>query len=525
MAGGKETPRQKMINLMYLVFIAMLALNMSKEVLSAFGQINESLVESSSNFEDKNSQALAQLKQKAQDQPEQFGKIYDEAKNVVAHTDELYGYLGSVKQEFLSSVENPTDYETMDKDSYVSEYFRKGDQLKPDGEAFLNNMRSYKDKMVSLLGDDPTYAPFVKTIKEKFSAADVMPRDAGENATPLNYINYHFVGYPLISTITKLSNLQHDLKIIENEILSVKLAGQLTSIASMDNYSTLLQQPKGAYYQGEAFDGSVVLGRVDESTVPDEVDLKFNGRKLQKDKDYTIEAGQVKLNVTASSVGDQKIEGKLIFLQDGKPVEVPVDQSFQVIPKPNQAIVSADKMNVVYRGVDNPITVSMPGVPENNVQVSAPGQNLKKLSGSKYNLVPSTGKEVKINVTGTIDGQSFPSTAVFRIKSLPRPTGSIRGQIPEGKPINITKSALSRSPVGAEFENFDFDIKAVVKRFSVRVPGRPAVTVSGNTFDGAAQQLLNFANAGDVLTIFDIKADVPGVNVPSPTSFEVQLTN
>ena len=524
MAGGKESPRQQMINLMYLVFIAMLALNMSKEVLSAFGQINESLVESSQSFEAKNTAALQGLAQKAKDQPSQFAEVKEKAAKVDEYTQELYTYLDGIKEKFEKSVDDPKDYETMDKDAAVNEYFMKSGKLKPEGEEFIEKMKAYKNKMQSLLTEEK-YAAFVSTINKKYDAEPVMPRDAGKNATPLNYIEYHFVGYPLISTITKISNLQHDLKIIENEIYSVMLQGQLATMASMTNYSTLLQQPKGAYYQGEPFDGSIVLGRVDDSTVPDDVELKYNGRKLQKGKDFTIKGGQVKLNVTSATVGDQKIEGKLIFLQDGKPVEVEVDQSFQVIPKPNQAIVSADKMNVVYRGVDNPITVSMPGVPENNINVSAPGQNLQKISGSKYNLKPSTGQEVKIKVTGTIDGQSFPSEAVFRIKSLPRPTGSIRGQIPDGKPIGITKNALQRSPVGAEFENFDFDIKAVVKRFSVRVPGRPAVTVSGNTFDAAAQQLLNFANAGDVLTIFDIRADVPGVNVPSPTSFEVQLTN
>lgn len=523
MASGKETPRQKMINLMYLVFIAMLALNMSKEVLSAFGQINESLEDSSENFESKNKQALEALKQKAIDQPAQFEEVKNEAVQVVQYTDELYTYFEEIKTIFEGSVDDPKDYETMDKDAFVSEYFRKGEKLKPEGEEFINKMRSYKDNMVALLGDNPVYAPYVASITEIFGADDVMPRDAGKNATPLNYINYHFVGYPLISTITKISNLQHDLKIIENEVLSVKLAGQLTEMASMNKYSTLLQQTKGAYYPGEPFDGSIVLGRVDESTVPDQVNLKLNGRNLVEGTDFDIVEGQVKLKITASSVGDQEIVGNLIFKQDGEDIEVPVDQKFSVIPKPNQAIVSADKMNVVYRGVDNPITVSMPGVSENNVNASAPG--LMKVSGSKYNLKPSTGKEVKINVTGTIDGVSYPSSAVFRIKSLPRPTGTIRGQIPDGKPISITKNALSRSPVGAEFENFDFDIKAVVKRFSVRVPGRPAVTVAGNTFDAAAQQLLNFANSGDVLTIFDIKADVPGVNVPSPTSFEVQLSN
>lgn len=523
MAGGKQTPRQKMINLMYLVFIAMLALQMGKEVLSAFGSINESLTDLKNNFALKNQEAFEGLKQKKDDDPKNFAELFGKAQIIQTATNKYYNYLTELYDDLEASTSNPNDYEKMDKGSYLDEKFMQSGKLKPAGQEFLDKMEEYRASMETslqpLVEKNPSYQRIIDAVNDKFNGEPIVDREGKK----VPYITYHYIGFPLIASLTKLTALRNDIKVYENEIFSTMLAGQLTTMVSMTNYNTLLQTSRGAYYQGSNFDGAIVLGRTDDSTEPSRVELTLNGRDLQAGKDFEILQGQVKLNVTAGNVGDQKIEGRLIFMQDGEEVEVKVDQSFAVIPKPNQAIVSADKMNVVYRGVDNPITVSMPGVPENRVNASAPG--LTKTSGSKYNLKPTTGSEVKINVTGEIDGDKFSSDAVFRIKSLPRPTGTIRGQIPDGKPVAISKAALTRSPVGAEFENFDFDIKAVVKRFSLRVPGRPSITVNGDRFDAAATNLLNLANAGDIISIFDIRADIPGVNVPAPTAFEVQLTN
>lgn len=522
MAGGKETPRQRMINLMYLVFIAMLALNMSKEVLSAFGSINETLEESNVKFESKNEAALSGLAVKASESPEQFAEVKQKADQVTAATSELYNYFAEIKDGMYGSVEDPTDYETMDKSSYVNELFVKGDKLKPEGEQFLANMKAYKDKMNSVLGGNAKYAKFLESINSEFSADPVMPKDAPKTATPQNYIRHHYVGFPLISAITKITALQNELKVLENEILSSMLSGQLTQIASMDNYSTLLQTSRGAYYQGNEFDGAIVLGRTDNSTVPNEVQLTLDGRPLSED-DYTVEGGQVKLNVNAGNAGDHTIEGKLIFKQDGKEIEVPVNQSYSVIPKPNQAIVSADKMNVVYRGIENPITVSMPGVPGNKVNASAPG--MKRVKGSQYIVRPTTGTELKINVTGEIEGEKIASSTTFRIKDLPRPTPTVRNQVQEGGAVKMPRNALKLSPIGATFENFDFDITPVVKRFTISVPGQPAVVVNGSRLDARAKELLDLARTGDIIQIFDVKADVPGVNVKNMPALLVQLTN
>lgn len=521
MAGGKETPRQKMINMMYLVFIAMLALNMSKEVLSAFGTINESLEDTNTNFEQKNNAALEYLAVKASESPEQFAEVKQKADEVSSATSELFTYFADIKEGMYNSVEDPKDYESMDKSAYVDELFVKGEKLTPAGEEFLAKMRAYKDKMNQVLGGNAKYEGYLSTINDKFSGDPVTP-EAGVKGAKVNYVRHHFAGYPLISSITKITNLQNNLKILENEILSSMLSGQLTQIASMDNYSTLLQTERGAYYQGDKFNGSIVLGRTDESTKPNEVNLTLDGRKLS-DSDYTIKDGRVVLNINAGQAGEHIIAGNLIFDQDGKPIKVPVKQSFSVIPKPNQAIVSADKMNVVYRGIENPITVSMPGVPGNKVDASAPG--LRQVQGSQYVMVPKTGTEVKINVVGEIDGKKFPSSATFRIKSLPRPTPTVRGQIQEGAAIQMPKNALKVSPVGATFENFDFDINPVVKQFTLSIPGQPSVVVNGNRLNQRAQGLLDLAKAGDIIQIFDIKADVPGVNVKNMPAILVQLTN
>jgi gliding motility-associated protein GldM len=521
MAGGKQTPRQKMINLMYLVFIAMLALNMSKEVLTAFGLIDESITEANESFLKKNQEAVNNLTQKAKDSPEQFGEAGELANSIASLTNTYFQYLGSLKSDLKNTVDDPEDYETMDKSNYLDEKFMSSGKLTSEGEEFMNQMKTYHDGMLELLGDNPMYFDITNAISNKFNGEPIKDK-AGVTKS---YIDYHFIGYPLVSSVTKLSATQNDIKVYENELLSLLLAGELIQIASMDNYTTLLKMERGAYYQGDKFDGSIVLGRTDESTRPNEVNLTLDGRPLTE-ADYEIREGRVVLNVNAGQAGDRTIEGQLVFNQGEERIEVPVSQTFSVIPKPNQAIVSADKMNVVYRGIKNPITVSMPGVPSNKITATSSPAKLTKLSGTSYEVIPTTGNELKINVSGEIDGERISSPPVtFRIKSLPRPTPTVRGEIQEGSAIQMPRNALKISQIGATFENFDFDITPVVKQFTLSIPGQPSVVISGNRLDQRAQGLLDLAKAGDVVQIFDIRADVPGVNVKNMPALLVQITN
>ena len=193
----------------------------------------------------------------------------------------------------------------------------------------------------------------------------------------------------------------------------------------------------------------------------------------------------------------------------GKEVEIPVSASFATITKPNSAVIAADKMNVVYRGVDNPMTISIPGIPDNKVTASAAG--LTKGAGSKYIMRPGQGREVTINASGTLpDGQKVNTPATFRIKDIPRPVGSIRGETGDGGCVRMQRQGLEIASVGAALEDFDFDLALNVTGFSFKVSGQPTVIVSGRKLNSQAIGALNRAKRGETVQIFDINASISG---------------
>jgi len=505
MAGGKLSPRQKMINLMYLVFIAMLALNMSKEVLSAFGLLNEKLEKANVATAERNTAFMDNLVVKASDEAEKYSSVLSNAQKISAVSAKLDGYLSTLKSDMVKDVKDTEDYEVMDKPDYLDQLFFKGDQLKEEGKKFVSMIDEYRTEMNKVLPDS-LYPEIKKSINTNFSTEKVERKSDGKK---IDWINYNYEGFPLIASLTKLTQYQADIKTTQSEVLSKMLVGEQAAALSFSNYSTLLESPKSAYYTGETFDGSIVLGRTDESTKPKRAELTLDGRKLELDKDYTFEGGRVKLNFSAGSPGDHKIEGLLFYGEDGEETEVAVSRSFATISKPNAAVISADKMNVVYRGVVNPMTVSIPGIPDN--KVTASGVGLVRASGSKYNMSPGSGRTVIITASGTLpDGQRISTPAEFRIKDIPRPTGTIRGEDGNGGAVRMQRSGLEISSVGAMLLDFDFDLNLRVTGFSFKVSGQPTVRVSGNKLNSQAKSALRSAKRGETVQIFDIQANISG---------------
>lgn len=520
MAGNNLSPRQKMINLMYLIFIAMLALNMSKEVLSAFGLMNKKLTASNEATEVRNDAFIASLDQKAEDQPDKYKPLKAKAEKLDKLASEFDSYLADLKSKMVATVDDPTDYEIMDKGDYLDENFFKGDKLKPEGEEFLNQINNFREGVVELLKDEKGMQNIVKDVQEKFSTEPEINRDG----IKIDWLDYHYKGFPLVASLTKMTQLQADVKTTESEVLSNMLAGTQAVQLAMTNYTTLLETTKSAYFNGETFDGQIVLGRKDASTRPARVELTLDGRKLTEDQ-YTIEDGKVKLKVGTGSPGEHKIEGNLIFMEDGEETPVPVSSTFATVPKPNAATISADKMNVVYRGVKNPMTISFAGISDNNVNASA--QGLSRVSGSKYVMDATRvqGREVTINVTGKLpDGQPVSDRATFRIKDLPKPTGTIRG---EDGSVKMQRNSLEISTIGAKFDDFDFELPLRVTGFKFKVSGQPTINVSGNKLDSRAKSALSKAKRGSDVQIFDIEAKADGVSVilKKVSPVIIELTN
>lgn len=515
MAGGKLSPRQKMINLMYLIFIAMLALNMSKEVLSAFGIMNEKIAESNEAATVRNQQFFAGLEQQASDQPEKYKPLRDKAEQISTLGTDFNAYLSELKVRMTSKMDDPKAYEEMDTSDFLDNHFFIGDKLKPEGQEFMDNIAKFRDGVVAILNDTPGMNNIAEDVKKKFETEDVK-RGAGT----VHWLSHNFQGFPLIASVTKMTQMQADVKTTESEVLSNMLAGQLKVEASLTNFEAIVIPAKTAFFNGENFQGKIILGKKDNTLRADKVVV--NGKELSAD---AMQAGATMLDFPAGSVGEQPIKGQFTFMEGGEPVVIDFESSYSVVPKPNSATISADKMNVVYRGVENPMTISFAGVSDNNVTASAPG--LAKGSGvGKYVMRPGSGKEVTINVNGKLpDGTGVSDKATFRIKDIPKPTGTIAGQQDN---VSLPRNNVEIATIGAVLNDFDFELPIQVLSFKIKVPGQPSVNVNGNKLNDQAKASLRKASRGDGISIFDIKAQIKGnsaYKLPTVSPVYVEITN
>jgi gliding motility-associated protein GldM len=512
MAGGKLTPRQKMINLMYLVFIAMLAMNMSKEVLSAFGLMNEKFENANAASTQNNQSLLMALDTKASEAKGDFVAAAATAHKVEVITKEFDAYIATLKTDVLKgfTVDAETGklpYESMDKGDNIDNWFI-GEGYTKKGEEIIAKIEKYKADMKSALGTDKKYAAIVSEVENKFSLAEVKDKDGNK----IKYLNYHFKGFPAVASVAKLSAWQNDVKKAEADVYNSALGKAAVEAASYSNYQAIVVLDKNAYFQGEQVTGKVVLGRYDENTKP----TSFQGPgKLVN--------GQAMISLTAGGVGEQNINGQFSFLEDGKTIPLKFAGKYVVVPRPNSATIAADKMNVVYRGVVNPMSISFAGISDKDVVASAPG--LTKVGNGKYNMSPGTGTEVVINVTGKMsDGKMASDKKVYRIKGIPGPAGTIRGEMGV---VKGPKSNLQVATIGAKLVDFDFEVGLDVVGFNFKIAGQPTVVVSGNRLNPQCITALSKAGRGDQVTISEIKTKLVGAGsylLPrtAPVIYEIQ---
>ncbi|WP_299684977.1 gliding motility protein GldM [uncultured Dokdonia sp.] len=519
MAGGKLSARQKMINLMYLIFIAMLALNMSKEVLQAFGLMNDRLEENNSAASTRNMAFLNNLGEKASEQPEKFQALKAKADQINVLADDLSNYIEDLKKGAISEEERlesgQLNAELMDKGDYFDGLLFIGDKLKPEGQAFIDKIDAFRTGVVGILGDSDQFKDIVDAVNQKFNTDGVKTNDG----PTVDYLNYHYFGFPEIASIAKMSGLQNDVKTTQSEVLSAMLQGQLSEEISLKNYQAIVIPDKTAFFSGEKFTGKVVLGRFDNTLNFDKVVV--NGSEVND-----LKAGQVQLSLPTGNVGTKKIQGELFYTEGGEQKSIPIASEYTVINRPNSATIAADKMNVVYRGVENPMTISFAGVDDNSV--SASGNGLRRVKGSSYLMSPGKGKTVTINVVGKLpDGAADArDSKEFRIKDIPRPTGTMRND--DGGALKMTREAVGGAPVGATLVDFDFDLNLRVNSFKFKAPGSATVLVQGNKLNPAAKNALKKAKRGSTVQIFDIKAKIQGnssYNLRKVSPVIIELTN
>ena len=554
MAGGKLDSRQKMINMMYLVFIAMLALNISKEVLATLGLINSDIAAATQDLVADSNEKYTLFSNNANNEYYRIAAQSTPEIQIIA--DEYFNYIDTLKQRLMNTsetgykmarqdkktgeIDSIIDYQTMDKSQYLDELFFTGDQYSENGQEFVDRFSSFPTKLQTVLDafvaadlekDPPTEDDqdgqyidfdfsFLGELNKRFAYAEMVLNRDGKYQP---YLNYHFEGFPLIASLSKLTKIQSDIRFIENKILEyiISVINEHEGGISANTYQTLLESSKSSFYTGDLVDASVVMGKKDSNFVPSRVELFLNDQRMVQGRDFTIEGGGVQLNKRFGAPGSYKLTGKLFFERNKVEQSVDVAQVISVIDKPNDAVISADQMKVVYRGLPNDLSISIPGIPNNKLNVRADNGVVRK-KGTKFEAIPDgnkVGKSMRIYVSGEINGATINAPGQdFRIKPLPPALGSIDlgslGKFDSGSSIN--GAYVDAGIIAAKFpEDFDYDLNVEVTSFTMGVGSRSSVRVNSNRINNnnLLVSYIGGLNSGDRIFVFDIEAKVKTGNI------------
>ncbi|PAW95508.1 gliding motility protein GldM [Mucilaginibacter sp. MD40] len=490
MAGGKETPRQRMIGILYLVLLGLIALNVPDSLLDSFKNITRSLDASRSNVTNSLKTTYSAFEAtKLKEQPEKASQLLAKAKEATKITDELNSYVEELKAELIkkggginTDIDDVNARESLDISSEVMINGKKADVLK-------EKIKATKEKLLALLGKDAQGVNF------SLNADDLPSRPGYVKKTWQEA--YFGEGIPLGAALTTLAKIQADNKNAENEVVK-KLLGKVDEAqVTLNQFRAVAVAPSSYVLAGQPYKAEIYLTAYDANSNPS---ITVGGSTVPTSN------GVGTYTVTTSGEGLRTWTGTLSVKQvDGPPKTYPVSGSYMVA-KPS-AVVSPDKMNVLYIGVPNPLSVSAPGVSKESMKVSMSGGSISGSNGHYTATVSSVGT-AKVTVTG--DKGMVLGTSEFRVKRIPDPKAMFAG-----KSGGNTSAANLRAQdrVFAKLENFDFDAKFNVTRFTLIVikPRQDAIinTTTGGELSGAMKAAMNGITPGSTVVFKDIVAVGP----------------
>ncbi|MEO7982847.1 MAG: gliding motility protein GldM [Bacteroidota bacterium] len=492
-----KEPRQKMINIMYLVLTALLALNVSSEILNAFKTVNRSLESTNFTVNKSTETIMKSLQEKTLDEKTKDRALvwYPKAQQAVSASKTLYDYIGSLKNKILTlaggSTTDPTQHFKEDNLDIVTKMMVKdgeGKKLKAMLEKYSNDIRGLDHEIDSAFKD-----PFI-------DLSNPPGRDKKTRDWDVAY--FHMV--PTVAGLTILSKFQNDIKTAENKVVSYchTKVGEVKIV--FDAYAPIVGQSSGYLFPGQELVITAGIGAYSKTSAPT---ITIGGSNVPMG-----EEGFASYKTTVSGgVGLRKVPVKISYFnqltgkQEVKDVEVEY-----TVGSPSGASVALDEMNVFYIGWDNKVTVAASGAGEEKVQVSVSGGggSATKTGAGKY-IVRVTTQTDECMVNVSVDGKvsSFP----FRVRSIPNPVATIGGVMSNE---NMTAGQIkAQTGVGAFIQNFPLNIKYTVVSFTLSADNADGdideAPCQGNTWSPKALGIIRGLAAGRTVTVDNIKAQGP----------------
>ncbi len=495
MAGGKQTPRQRMIGILYLVLLGLIALDVPDSLLDSFKHIKDSLDTSTGNVAKGIQTTFATFEAtKLKSEPVRAQPIFNKAKTAAAISDALDNYINALRAQLVAegggvnpSINDVNARDNLDISPRIMITDKKGEELKKK----INDTR---EQLLSLLTPEER-----KGVNFSLNAEDP-PASAGIKKSWEEA--YFGDGIPLGATLTTLAKVQTDNKNAENEVVKKILGRMDQALVNLDTYSAVATAPTSYVLIGQPYTADVFLTASDSKMTPN---ISVNGSPL------TTEAGKGKYVGSTSTEGLHTWSAVIHVKQtDGTFKDYQTPPQTYMVAKPS-AVVSPDKMNVLYIGLPNPVSVSAPGIAKENLRVSMSGGSISG-SGEHWTANVTSIGTATINVSGelTKGKVSVLGSTLFRVKRIPDPKAQFAG-----KSGGNTSAANIRAQdrIFAKLDNFEFDAKFNVTRFTLLIakPRQEVIILNatGNELTGAMRSFMNSVTPGTTVEFKDIIAVGP----------------
>ncbi|HRX93379.1 MAG TPA: gliding motility protein GldM [Chitinophagaceae bacterium] len=494
MALPKE-PRQKMINIMYLVLTALLALNVSSEILNAFKTVRRSLENTNNTVSASTATILKSLEEKTlEPQTKERAEIwYPKAQEAAKISKDLYDYIESLKGQIITlaggkpGTDEPFKEDNLDIVTKLMVKEGKGNDLKKRLEQFSKDLR----------GLDPAID---SAFKSPFVNLDNPPgRDGKVKDWDIAYFNM----VPTVAGLTILSKFQNDIKTAENKVIAEchKKVGEVKVI--FDSYAAIVGQNSNYLMPGQEIEIKAGIGAFSKAAQPT---ITIGGSNVPiGEEGFALYKGQ------AGGVGSRSIPVKISYMNQvtGK-MEI-LEKNVEYVVGSANASIALDKMNVLYIGVDNPVTIAASGGGDDKVQasISGGGGSLTRAGNGKYVVrVNSVTDDCKITVS--VEGK-VAGVAQFRVRTIPDPVASVGGVMSNEN--MIAGQFRAQSGVSAAIKDFPFDLRYTVVSFTLTADNDEGyideAPCQGNTWSPKALSIIRNLKTGRTVTIDEIRAQGP----------------
>ena len=538
MAGYKETPRQKMIGMLYLVLTALLALNVSKDILDAFLVVNEGMVSTNVRFESKVATVYSRFESQYNLNPGKVGEYWEKAKELRLRSQQLIHYLDSVQLEVVSRSERKSHQEV--KSLYyvkaqLPDFRNQGDLRDRDfldlslvpsrdkydeatnymigqnknGEAYTmaKKIEEYRQFILGIVGEENANKIGLNT-QEKFKDASGATQD---------WMYYNFYHTILAANVTILNKIVTEVQSAEFDAVNRLFENITEKDYKFDRLSAEVIPNSTYILKGQNYEATVILTAYDSKTQSEVKIVRgasaINDGNIGGAQVFKSENGVVRLSFPGQTEGPQRYAG-VIEVRDPLTQELkrhPFDAQYIVAPP--SLTVAPLKMNILYSGLKNPISISAPGIPNEQIVPSiSKGKIIRNANGNWDVEVPAGERTTTISAAANVDGKSLPlGSFEFRIKRVPDPIAKI-ADLTDGtidKNRLLASRAIIPEMVDFDFEGFHFEIVSYELSTYRGTELQRTGTVRGNVFNDAVSNLIKNAGRGQRLYFERIQAKGP----------------